>query len=504
MLAEDLKDSNELTVNLNKNLDAISLRSYSTFDLSAKTPPTNEVSSKSGDPATGQGTANSSQPTRDYEVLPMPGFEVVKRNPKIPQFSVPLAKNEHFRGRVEVLDNMRRHLSTKSQASVGGLNLTQGLRVFTLSGMPGIGKTSTAVEYVYRHKHEYDAIFWLHSEDENILSKEFTAIAGILELEDSKAQTDLNASRDLVKGWLSKPYKTLGDIESDANWLIVFDNVEDLELIREREYWPELGQGSIIITSRDPMVKSQIPMNSIGEDLGVFSTDQTVQLIRDLAGKETQEQTSSLQAIAENIGGLPLAIQHLAGMRSNLRLSYLDLARMYSTLTGSSRAILSSQLGLQTLSKAARSLVDVMSLLDPDEIPEQILRPGFESVIMDDFPQDEMQYYLARATLLKSSLVSCNEKTEHIGMHRVVRDVTRSMMTKEQTKECLKIAFDLVSRIWPFQDLRNRYDTSRWPKCERYFPSIVRLRAVYEQVLSTELDYQPPDSVAELLNDAGW
>lgn len=485
-------------------VDTRTLRSYSAFDPHAeydnKHDPVARASSKSDNP-TGQGTAGSTEVANDFEILPLLGFEVSRRSPKLPQFSVPLPRNVRFTGRTSVLEMMKKHLlPTMEDASES----PYGLRVFTLSGMPGIGKTSTALEYAYRYRNEYDAVFWIHSDDENILSKEYAAISGILELEDPNAQMDLQASREIVKGWLAKPYTSLEETKIEAQWLIIFDNVDNFSVIGDNEYWPGLGHGSIIVTSRDTMVKDQIPINSIGIDLEVFSVDETMDLFRSLAGKESPDQEQSMRLIAEKMGGLPLAISHLAGVRSNLRLSYSDLARLYDAITGSDKSRLASQLGLQTLSPQARSLVQAMSLFDPDEIPEEILRPGFNSTILQNCPTDEIQYYGARASLLRSSLIAYNEQKEQIGMHRVVRDVARSTMTTDESVEYLEIALDLVSKVWVFQDLEHRYDTHRWSKCERYFPSIVRLRAAFEQIRSSVQDFQPSDSVAKLFNDAGW
>jgi len=51
-----------------------------------------------------------------------------------------------------------------------------------LSGLGGIGKTQTALEYVYRNKQEYDAVFWAAADQPAILSSTFMNMAARLEL----------------------------------------------------------------------------------------------------------------------------------------------------------------------------------------------------------------------------------------------------------------------------------------------------------------------------------
>ena len=56
-------------------------------------------------------------------------------------------------------------------------------------------------------------------------------------------------SRGVVLQWLSKPTRQLENDESsgatdetDATWLLVFDNADDLEVLVD--YWPVTGAGS--------------------------------------------------------------------------------------------------------------------------------------------------------------------------------------------------------------------------------------------------------------------
>ena len=65
-----------------------------------------------------------------------------------------------------------------------------------------MGKTHTALEYLYRHRRSYHGIFWIRSENTTIIQQEYAQIGRAL---DTKAITgmDLNKSVEAAKDWLS-------------------------------------------------------------------------------------------------------------------------------------------------------------------------------------------------------------------------------------------------------------------------------------------------------------
>ena len=65
---------------------------------------------------------------------------------------VPYQQNKRFIGRSEVLSDMRNMLFDDS-------NSKQYTHQIALYGLGGIGKTQTALEYVYNSQAEYDRIY---------------------------------------------------------------------------------------------------------------------------------------------------------------------------------------------------------------------------------------------------------------------------------------------------------------------------------------------------------
>ena len=51
-----------------------------------------------------------------------------------------------------------------------------------LSGLGGVGKTQTAVEYAYLYRDEYEAVLWARAESQDTLSSDYMVISELLEL----------------------------------------------------------------------------------------------------------------------------------------------------------------------------------------------------------------------------------------------------------------------------------------------------------------------------------
>ena len=94
-------------------------------------------------------------------------------SPTFPRiWNIPYPRNPFFTGRDELPTQLAIALKT-DQAK----NLSQAQAI---SGLGGIGKTQIAVEYAYRHGHEYECVFWLRGVTHDILVSDFVAIADLI------------------------------------------------------------------------------------------------------------------------------------------------------------------------------------------------------------------------------------------------------------------------------------------------------------------------------------
>jgi len=149
-----------------------------------------------------------------------------------------------------------------------------------------MGKTQIALEYAFSRQSNFDAI-----------------------------------SFSIVMQWLVDPFKPVprsGPGEktrpsSEASWLIIFDNVDMMELISE--FWPATGSGSVLITTRDTAGKDFC--NDRGTILAPLPFSEAVDLFASLLNLDPEarrDRESELVPLLERFGGLPLAIVQIVSL----------------------------------------------------------------------------------------------------------------------------------------------------------------------------------------------
>ncbi|KAM3476171.1 hypothetical protein MY8738_007067 [Beauveria namnaoensis] len=444
-------------------------------------------------------------------------FEVVKKNPSLPCFSMQVHKRKSdFFGRQDILDLIDETLLPDQQEGID--TGPSSVRSFALCGMGGIGKTEIAVEYAYARQSKYDAIFFVTADGKTILSEQFARIATVLNIEDQSNTKDLTVSCEIVKGWLSNPvrsYDVAASAENEASWLLIFDKADDPSVLED--FWPSTGSGSVLITSRDSVAKNQIFTANKGIDLQPLSPPDAVRFLDTLAQKiPNAGQVEDAAEVADRLGGLPLLITQMAGVMARLRLSYSDCLALLDDSgieqIGSTGMIMStpeqvysvsSKLGFDSLAPNSLGLLCLISMLDPDRIPEVIVKSACSSASLEDFPQGLAAYFRARAQLLQTSLINQNPETGDIWVHRIVQKVARAKLESCRLIEIYNVAIQAASSVWPFTNLENRFTTARYKLCAPLFPSIVRLRNAYEFISSLE-SFRHELPTAKLFGDTGW
>ena len=431
---------------------------------------------------------------------------------------------DHFSGRQDIMDIIDEHLlhpiaesePTGPEPGQSASKSEEQLLSYAICGLGGIGKTELAVEYAYSRKGKFEAIFWLAADDAKILASDFAHIAQRLGLEDDSS--DFAASRDIALGWLSQPLRKTSEPDTPENvvkWLLIFDNVDNLDVLSE--YWPKFGRGSVLVTSRDPFAKHNLYMEQ-GMNLPPLLTTESEMLMQRLTHVRADAfQKQALSIIAQKLDGLPLAITQMSGVFRRLRLSYTDFLKYYNEegieklfrkqtdlSDGQSISSLATVWALDRLSREARALLQVICLLDPDNIPEEILIDKSSEVKLEHYPKSRGDYYDARLELVSSSLVNQNADQERLSLHRLIQDTVKAMMNQEGLVAAFQAATSLIISAWEFQSMKEHHSIARFSKCETVFPSVLRLKNGLEPHIKESPDFPVDIRVARLFNDTGW
>jgi TIR domain/NB-ARC domain len=237
--------------------------------------------------------------------------------PSLPTWNVPFHRNTFFVGREDILT----HLHTTFTNSKPGI-LAQAIR-----GLGGIGKTQIAVEYAYRHREEYNAIIWAKADSPEILASDFVGIAELLNLPEKNAQ-DQKLIINAVKHWL----------QTNAKWLLILDNAEDLTMVRE--YLPSVGDGHILLTTRTKvtgrLARCIEPGKMKPEEGGLFllrwANIIALDALLDAAPLADQIQAKEISQVMD---GLPLALDQAGAYIEETACSlsgYLNLYQKQNTI----------------------------------------------------------------------------------------------------------------------------------------------------------------------------
>jgi len=105
---------------------------------------------------------------------------------------VPYLRNPFFTGREDVLKKLHEALTSGSAAALS--------QPQALSGLGGIGKTQTAVEYAYRYRDQYTAVLWVRADSREALASSFVSLAQVLDLP-AKNEQDQNVVIGAVRRW---------------------------------------------------------------------------------------------------------------------------------------------------------------------------------------------------------------------------------------------------------------------------------------------------------------
>jgi NB-ARC domain len=165
------------------------------------------------------------------------------------------------------------------------------VRRVVLTGLGGVGKTSLAVEYVYRQRADYDLVWWVNGEQPASLLAGLAALAGQLGL---AADAPQEARAAALRGWL----------ERHQRWLLVLDNFDDPQTVVE--LLPRSATGQVVITSRtgvgwEPLA-SMLPVE-------VLAPTDAAGLLLTRTREIGPAAEAAATTLAATLGGLPLALE---------------------------------------------------------------------------------------------------------------------------------------------------------------------------------------------------
>jgi tetratricopeptide (TPR) repeat protein len=389
-------------------------------------------------------------------------------------WNVPYPRNPFFTGRKDVLSELRKRLTKRGRTALAQV----------ISGLGGIGKTQTAVEYAYRFRKEYEAVLWLNAESPLALKAGCGELARMMQLRHTEG--DLDQVVLALKHWL----------ETHSGWLLILDDADDPANLEP--FLPAADHGHLLITSRaqdfqdlgvlEPMELPKLPIE-----------EGTEFLIRRCGRQDAQaEERDAARELARELDGLPLALEQAAAYIYETKVPfqrYLESYRRRGLQLLEARWPASGRYpksvvsnwaatfeAVQAESPAAAAILRFSAFLSPDDIPFELVRQAATdlktpaTVALDGGEEDLLVVYDLLRPLSQFSLININMHDDSYSIHRLVQQVIKDAMDEPTRREWTERAIRATSSAFP------PVEYSTWPQCERLLPHALALTSEIKRV----------------------
>jgi hypothetical protein len=289
-------------------------------------------------------------------------------------------------------------------------------------------------------------------------------------------------------------------------WLIIFDNVEDPELLRP--YWPT-GQGHSLVTTRNHLLAFH-PADS-GLEVQPFSSQEGAEFLSHLLSRDVDYSTSnddltSAIQLSNTLGGHAFAISQIAGLIHRRAWSITEFLRIYKRNSykmlqhGTLDALW--RLPFRSLSGSASSILGIICLLNPDAIPQELFEPTDSTHLLESlgFARDELEYVCillftffthfkadllrfseALESLLSLALIKRDIRTRAISIHSLVQTEYKKFQGEIEYQEAFNNATALLSLAFPSKKRDSDQMYSVWDQCQKYIANVLSLLGNYKE-----------------------
>ncbi|OLE52849.1 MAG: hypothetical protein AUG51_16115 [Acidobacteria bacterium 13_1_20CM_3_53_8] len=289
---------------------------------------------------------------------------------------------------------------------------------------------------------------------------------------------------------------------ADASYLMVFDNVEDLSLIRS--YLPHTNHGSIIITTRDSdMSRKEFSSSAMVPEFTIDDGSKFLTAL--LPHSVTSAAENSIRETSTVLGGHPLALSQAATYILSKDCQVDDFLKDYHDQRKQPEIFASAvsdyehdlstmwEMSLSTLTLECRYLLDILTFFDPDGVPYKLLTDG--AVILAQKPsahcksssqqgrlhfladQDTFQNLLR--TLRKQSLIRTNSRSSSFTIHRLVQEYASRKLASDTERR--RVVFDdalsLLGSMQPQDDCTRHWSPHLWDTALVYLPHVKALES---------------------------
>jgi hypothetical protein len=368
-------------------------------------------------------------------------------------------RNKNFTGREELLDRLHHGIVGSDVAVV---------LPHALHGFGGVGKTQVAIEYAWRHRSEYDLVWWISADQPILVRSALAAMATRLGMPPADA-TGIDDAAAAVLDALRRgePY---------SRWLLVFDNADRPEDISD--VIPRDGPGHVLVTSRNH--RWQGVVDTVPVD--VFDRLESIAFLSKRAARTIAPEDAD--RLAQELGDLPLALEQAGALQAETGMSideYLQLLKEQATLLlaegkPSEYPVSMTAAWSLSVSQLRERLPEAVDLLrccaffGPEPIPRDVFAPvvdasGLQTPAtgspLGPLLANPILLWRAIAELGRYALAKIDTENRTIQVHRLVQTLLREELDTAERERFQHEVHLLLAAAAP----KEPEDTADW---ERY------------------------------------
>ena len=383
-----------------------------------------------------------------------------KKEEKIPYVFDAPERNQYFSGRNRELQGL------ESVVKRDDTNEEKKVCIAAVCGMGGIGKTSLVTEYAHRMKNHYQGgVYWFSAEDDTFFERSVNDTA--LKLGALLGTFDLTLTNTLLKiSQTSEPCLVVLDCLDQLN---LSPNILKFlsDVSRQR-----ISAACVLLTRRNESVLIEdIP--SLAKERCFSLACLEVEEAKQFLFQRTEisaDESSVAEKIAEELGGLPLALEQAGACIKSTRCSFADYLEQYqkehlgllerqtakpvSVHEAPERLAVHTTwlLNISHIKKSpdgmsAIRLMNTFAFLNPTEIEQELVNVG-EPPIEDEAFRNCMRSHfgcLAVVKLLTDFSLFMYVHAHSVSTHRLVQELVRENLDAEGRAESFVDAVRLLS-----------------------------------------------------------
>ena len=368
--------------------------------------------------------------------------------------NIPRRVSPHFLGREETLSEIRRQLDRPAA----------GPRVVVVHGIRGVGKSTLAAAYAYRHKSQYRIVWWIRAETAAAIASDLISLGIRLGWVDRDEQE--NSALQKVRDRLER---------DEGPTLLIYDNA--IDVVQLKPHLPRASAAHVLATSNSRVwheVAQTIELRSLPTPVGADFL---------LARCGRPETRSDALALSQLLGGLPLALEQAAAFCDHFEVSlaeyhrrfevqplhYLDDARHAPEEYYEGRSVAKTfTLAIEEALRQRPALEVLMAhaaLLPPEPIPLYLISAAaqaagnsFASELVGSNLEEALAVLRALALIERASVQDERKseiRTDTMSLHRLVREVAahrskdRQHQSRQELRQALGSLYTLTSLADP-------------------------------------------------------